>query len=319
MVPLRMRSDSAPPRVRPARRLPRQALARAHARAGRRRRRRRRRAALRGTPARRPPAPLRSPARDGGRAALLGGAQRALVRHRATSGSRSTWRITRSSTATSRGSSPQGNYGAGAVIVWDRGEWVPVGDPLEGLAKGKLLFELRGYKLRGTLDAGEDQEVGEGLAPHQGARRLGHQDPEALPAGVGALRPHGGRARRRRRSPARRIRARARSSSARRGVAVDVEGRQAHARRDGGRGLLPQAGWLFEPKLDGYRVLAARGKGEPRLLTRNGNDLLRPRSPRSPARWRRCPSTALRARRRGGRARRHRAAPASSGSRAGPG
>ncbi len=44
---------------------------------------------------------------------------------------------------------PAGNYGAGAVIVWDRGQWSPVGDPLEGLAKGKLLFELRGYKLHG--------------------------------------------------------------------------------------------------------------------------------------------------------------------------
>ena len=31
-------------------------------------------------------------------------------------------------------------------------------------------------------------------------------------------------------------------------------------------------GWLFEPKLDGYRVLAARSGAEPRLLTRNGND-----------------------------------------------
>jgi len=37
---------------------------------------------------------------------------------------------------------PEGNYGAGAVIVWDRGEWVSHGDPVEGLAKGKLLFEL---------------------------------------------------------------------------------------------------------------------------------------------------------------------------------
>src|SRR5215470_7995995 len=44
---------------------------------------------------------------------------------------------------------PEGNYGAGAVIVWDRGEWIPHGDPLEGLEKGKLLFELKGYKLRG--------------------------------------------------------------------------------------------------------------------------------------------------------------------------
>jgi bifunctional non-homologous end joining protein LigD len=44
---------------------------------------------------------------------------------------------------------PAGNYGAGAVIVWDRGQWLPVGDPLDGLARGKLLFELRGLKLHG--------------------------------------------------------------------------------------------------------------------------------------------------------------------------
>src|SRR5215213_6458530 len=44
---------------------------------------------------------------------------------------------------------PEGNYGAGAVIVWDRGRWVPLEDPVTGMAKGKLLFELRGHKLRG--------------------------------------------------------------------------------------------------------------------------------------------------------------------------
>src|SRR5213594_3524738 len=44
---------------------------------------------------------------------------------------------------------PDGNYGAGAVIVWDRGVWVPLEDPHQGMEKGKLLFELRGYKLHG--------------------------------------------------------------------------------------------------------------------------------------------------------------------------
>ena len=44
---------------------------------------------------------------------------------------------------------PPGNYGAGAVIVWDRGLWIPLGDYEAGFAKGKLLFELRGHKLRG--------------------------------------------------------------------------------------------------------------------------------------------------------------------------
>src|SRR2546426_4652075 len=45
---------------------------------------------------------------------------------------------------------PEGNYGAGAVIVWDRGVRIPLEDPHAGMQKGKLLFELRGYKLRGT-------------------------------------------------------------------------------------------------------------------------------------------------------------------------
>src|SRR5437667_435916 len=44
---------------------------------------------------------------------------------------------------------PEGNYGAGAVIVWDRGRWVPLEDPVEGMKKGKLLFELHSYKLKG--------------------------------------------------------------------------------------------------------------------------------------------------------------------------
>src|SRR6266567_6400393 len=44
---------------------------------------------------------------------------------------------------------PTGNYGAGGVIIWDRGEWVPLEDWRTGLEKGKLIFELKGYKLHG--------------------------------------------------------------------------------------------------------------------------------------------------------------------------
>jgi bifunctional non-homologous end joining protein LigD len=44
---------------------------------------------------------------------------------------------------------PEGEYGAGGVIVWDRGRWSPVGDPHEGLAKGHLEFVLDGRKLKG--------------------------------------------------------------------------------------------------------------------------------------------------------------------------
>ncbi|MBT2322002.1 DNA ligase D [Variovorax paradoxus] len=47
------------------------------------------------------------------------------------------------------GTIPPRQYGAGKVVIWDKGTWVPIGDPQEGLRKGDLKFELHGYKLRG--------------------------------------------------------------------------------------------------------------------------------------------------------------------------
>src|SRR6185312_12876007 len=44
---------------------------------------------------------------------------------------------------------PQGEYGGGTVMIWDRGRWSPENDPHEGLAKGHLSFTLEGAKLRG--------------------------------------------------------------------------------------------------------------------------------------------------------------------------
>jgi bifunctional non-homologous end joining protein LigD len=44
---------------------------------------------------------------------------------------------------------PEGEYGAGSVIVWDRGRWSTEGDPHQQLAKGHLVFDLDGSKLRG--------------------------------------------------------------------------------------------------------------------------------------------------------------------------
>ncbi|MBV8848562.1 MAG: DNA ligase D [Methylobacteriaceae bacterium] len=47
------------------------------------------------------------------------------------------------------GNIPKGQYGGGAVLVWDRGTWKPEGDPQKGLAKGHLDFSLDGTKLEG--------------------------------------------------------------------------------------------------------------------------------------------------------------------------
>ena len=46
---------------------------------------------------------------------------------------------------------PEGEYGGGTVMIWDRGTWEPeVADPGAALAKGELKFRLQGRKLRGS-------------------------------------------------------------------------------------------------------------------------------------------------------------------------
>ncbi|HEY1044248.1 MAG TPA: DNA ligase D [Telluria sp.] len=47
------------------------------------------------------------------------------------------------------GTIPEKQYGAGKVIIWDKGTWHPIGDPHEGYRKGNLKFEMRGHKMHG--------------------------------------------------------------------------------------------------------------------------------------------------------------------------
>ena len=74
---------------------------------------------------------------------------------------------------TFEGTIPQGEYGGGTVMIWDRGQWHPDGDPGEGLRKGRLDFALDGKKLHGRWHLvrmrGARREEGQ-LAADQGAR-----------------------------------------------------------------------------------------------------------------------------------------------------
>jgi bifunctional non-homologous end joining protein LigD len=51
------------------------------------------------------------------------------------------------------GKIPEGNYGAGTVMVWDRGTYAVEGnlDALKQLEKGEIKFNLKGEKLRGSF------------------------------------------------------------------------------------------------------------------------------------------------------------------------
>ena len=47
------------------------------------------------------------------------------------------------------GTIPQGEYGGGTVMLWDRGTWQPEGNGADSYRKGKLVFTLHGERLRG--------------------------------------------------------------------------------------------------------------------------------------------------------------------------
>jgi len=47
------------------------------------------------------------------------------------------------------GTIPEKQYGAGKVIVWDKGTWEPEGDPHAGYRSGNIKFQLHGHKMHG--------------------------------------------------------------------------------------------------------------------------------------------------------------------------
>ena len=90
---------------------------------------------------------------------------------------------------------PEGEYGAGAMIVWDRGVWVPLEDAKEGLEKGKLLFELRGHKLLGNWTLVKTRQAPNSwlLIKERDAYLDERGQHSALSRRLDLLRTHGGR------------------------------------------------------------------------------------------------------------------------------
>ncbi|MEP6731112.1 MAG: DNA ligase D [bacterium] len=164
---------------------------------------------------------------------------------------------------------PAGNYGAGGVIVWDRGEWIALEDWREGLEKGKLLFELRGHKLHGkwTLVKIKKSERDWLLIKERDSfvKQPGDQFPEtSVLSGLTVEDVKAGR------SPAGALRSAIEKSGAPQqhvdGASVDVMLAEPHDE------AFTRDGWLFELKLDGYRLLACKSHNDVTLLTRKGND-----------------------------------------------
>jgi bifunctional non-homologous end joining protein LigD len=164
---------------------------------------------------------------------------------------------------------PEGNYGAGAVIVWDRGVWVPLEDPFEGFKRGKLLFELKGYKLRGKWTLVKLKKgVKEWLLIKEKDAYADPDTPYSDESVLSGMTVEELRAAKDRAAPLKKELEKL--GAPRRPVRVaDTELMLAETREQ----AFSKAGWLFELKLDGYRVRAAREDAEAKLISRKGHDM----------------------------------------------
>ncbi len=176
---------------------------------------------------------------------------------------------------------PEGNYGAGPMIAWDRGLFRPLVDPAQGLLDGEIKFELYGYKLRGAFTL---VHTGRGKRGRQSGRGSDHwllikKRDEPTEAFLAAGQPLSG-------------------ASVLSGLTIDelAEGAPRHRRWISElEGLGPPRRpitpgsfepmlchtaeapfssdqWIFELKYDGFRLVAFGGAGDAALRYRSGQD-----------------------------------------------
>ena len=201
------------------------------------------------------------------------------------------------------GTIPPQQYGAGKVIVWDKGTWSPVGDPREGFAKGEIKFEIHGHKMHGRWvlvrmrgHADDKQEpwllIKENDEYARAAADFSVVDafPDSvkdlpMPDAPAAARVEALAAGRDGAAPAPRKRAAAKSTDTtkatkpRRGAmpagavkaALPEKLSPELATLVDGPPLDPDD-WIYEIKFDGYRMLTRIEGKDIRLITRNGND-----------------------------------------------
>lgn len=174
---------------------------------------------------------------------------------------------------------PPGQYGAGEVIVWDCGVYSPdegglwfddreraERELLEGIARGKISVTLRGEKLKGSFALVKTKEAKQWLLIKHKDRFVTtadvvEQDRSVL-SGVGVEDL--------KRLPARRMPAARIAPS---GKKAAMPAKLSPMLAEIGEKAFNKADWMWEPKLDGYRVIAFVDGESVKLRSRRGLEM----------------------------------------------
>lgn len=190
--------------------------------------------------------------------------------------------------ATFEGNIPEGHYGAGDVIVWDRGVWIPQDDPYEAYEKGRLKFELQGEKLSGLWNLVRTHMPGKQeqwfLIKHQDQAARPESEYDVVQAEPNSVLSDRTLVPKRRgkaaaakavKQPEKAVQAKSPRGAAKTTLSGAVAGPLPDTLKPELATLVesaPDGEWLYEIKFDGYRVMARIEHGDVRLLTRNGHD-----------------------------------------------
>ena len=182
--------------------------------------------------------------------------------------------------ATFEGHIPEGHYGAGDVIVWDRGVWIPLEDPQKAYAKGKLKFELQGEKLGGVWNLVRTHMPGKQeqwfLIKHQDSAARPQSDYDVLVAEPDSVlsertlvdKPKlDARQVKPLKQPARKPASGKLVGAYKARIPAQLKPQLATLVDSA-----PAGDWSYEIKFDGYRIMARIDHETVQLFTRNGHD-----------------------------------------------
>ncbi|HUS31333.1 MAG TPA: DNA ligase D [Kofleriaceae bacterium] len=176
---------------------------------------------------------------------------------------------------------PPGNYGAGAMIAWDRGLFRPLIDPAQGMIDGEIKFELYGYKLRGAFTLVHTGKGTRGKGSGRGSndwllikKRDEHAEahmrsgkPLSAASVLSGLTVEELEARAPRHQAI--LSALADAKIPKRAIAPGSVEPMLCQTADA---AFSSADWLYELKYDGFRMMAHGGAGEAKLRYRSGLD-----------------------------------------------
>jgi len=185
------------------------------------------------------------------------------------------------------GDIPAGQYGAGHVMLWDKGTWEAIGDPVQGYKNGSLKFQLHGHKLHGKWalvrmkgrPGNQEKQTNWLLIKEQDDEaRTGHEADitETQAESVRHLREIADHSHVSKAPVVQALNDLGASAAHQKGLKLGAKTRMPTAYQPQLATLVTHAPegeqWLSELKYDGYRALTQIHQGKVKIFSRNGHD-----------------------------------------------